>query len=180
MILKSLSQTFLVLIFLTHHYVDAGKGDTLEDLKVGYSNLDFTHSYVQVPVEVTHGEVPKGLEGTFVRHGCGAFGNVVENETSDPLILDRIDHLFDCIEIDQSFHFHDGKAYFSSRFYDININDIFRDKYQQDMKKSSVFTGTIFSRMNDTAIDINNNDMHKPGKMSRVWISRFMLLPLLQ
>ena len=32
----------------------------------------------------------------------------------------------DCIEIDQTFSFYDGYAYFSSRYYDSNIAHVFR------------------------------------------------------
>ena len=108
--------------------------------------LDMNHEWLQEPVEMTHGKVPDDLEGTFVRHGCGAFGNVAEDEPENPWILDRIDHLFDCIEIDQSFSFHLGEAYFNSRFYDTNIVHIYRDIYDQDMSQSSVYFFTIFSR----------------------------------
>ena len=65
----------------------------------------------------------------MARHGCGVFGNSAEK--FDTSFVDRIDHLFDCIEIDQTFSFYDGKAYFSSRFYDSNIARIFRDIYDQ-------------------------------------------------
>ena len=71
-------------------------------------------------------------------------GNALDEE--DEEVLDRVDHLFDCIEIDQSFSFHLGEAYFNSRFYDTNIVHIFKDIYDQDMSQSSVYFFTIFSR----------------------------------
>ena len=145
---------------------NAGKGDTYDDLKVALGNLDFSHSYVQVPIETLEGQVPQDLSGTFARHGCGAFGNAA-NETEDE-ILDRVDHLFDCIEIDQSFSFHDGQAYFSSRFYDTNIARIFKDIYDQDMHESSVYFGTILGRQNDTAKDLMNEEMHAGNRAPRV------------
>ena len=65
----------------------------------------------------------------MARHGCGVFGNTAAPFDNDT--IDRIDHLFDCIEIDQTFSFYDGQAYFSSRYYDSNIAHVFRDIYDQ-------------------------------------------------
>ena len=124
---KKIMKSFILLISIFIIFVQAGKDDTIEDLKVGLGNIDMNHEWLQEPVEITHGKVPDDLEGTFVRHGCGAFGNVAEDEPN-PWMLDRIDHLFDCIEIDQSFSFHNGLAYFNSRFYDTNIVRIFRGR----------------------------------------------------
>ena len=151
----------------------AGKNDTVDEFKVALGNLDLDHSFLNSPVHVTHGQVPLDLEGSFARHGCGVLGiyniskslnnfscygiilhffphtktllgNTLDEEDED--VLDRVDHLFDCIEIDQSFSFHKGEAYFNSRFYDTNIAHIFRDIFDQDMSQSSVYFYTIFSR----------------------------------
>ena len=65
----------------------------------------------------------------MARHGCGVFGNTAAPFDNDT--IDRIDHLFDCIEIDQTFSFYDGQAYFSSKYYDSNIAHVFRDIYDQ-------------------------------------------------
>ena len=80
----------------------------------------------------------------FSPHTKTLLGNALDEEDED--VLDRVDHLFDCIEIDQSFSFHAGDAYFNSRFYDTNIAHIFRDIFDQDMSQSSVYFYTIFSR----------------------------------
>jgi hypothetical protein len=79
----------------------------------------------------------------MARHGCGAFGNSAEK--FDTSFVDRIDHLFDCIEIDQTFSFYDGKAYFSSRFYDSNIARIFRDIYDQVLSVNLRLTQTFIT-----------------------------------
>ena len=145
----------------------AGNGDTYDDMKVACGNLNFTHSYVQVPVEtILKGNVPHDLSGTFVRHGCGAFGNAATKIQDD--VLDKVENIIDCISIDQSFSFHNGQAYFSSQFYDSNIARIFRDIYNEDMHESSIYWETILGRQNDTAIDLMVEEMYAPGRPSRV------------
>ena len=119
----------LSILFMVLSIVQAGPGDTVDDLKIALGNLNLNHSFLYAPVETVEGNVPQSLEGTLARHGCGVFGNSAEK--FDNSFVDRIDHLFDCIEIDQTFSFYDGKAYFSSRFYDSNIARIFRDIYDQ-------------------------------------------------
>ena len=128
----------------------AGKGDTIDQLKVSYGNIDLTHAFDKVNVKTIDGEVPKGLNGTLIRHGCGVFGNTFGAETED---LDRVNHLFDCIELAQSFHFYEGQAFFSSRYYDTNRNDYFLNVHDQDMTKSSVFYGTVFANSSADARD---------------------------
>ena len=45
----------------------AGEHDTLEQLKVGYSNLDMKNVFFQEEVEVEFGTVPLDIEGSLVR-----------------------------------------------------------------------------------------------------------------
>ena len=52
----------------------AGKNDTVEEFKVALGNLDLHHSFLNSPVQVTYGQVPLDLEGSFARHGCGVLG----------------------------------------------------------------------------------------------------------
>ena len=52
----------------------AGKNDTIEEFKVALGNLDLDHSFLNSPVQVTYGQVPFDLEGSFARHGCGVLG----------------------------------------------------------------------------------------------------------
>ena len=148
----------------------AGKGDTIEQLKVSYGNIDLTHSYNNANVKTIDGEVPKGLNGTLIRHGCGVFGNTFGGESEG---LDRVNHLFDCMELAQSFHFYEGQAYFTSRYYDTNKNDYFLNVHDQDMTKSSVFYGTVYANYsgeaigkfdnwrseNDNKTNVRNNDV---------------------
>ena len=132
----------------------AGKGDTIEQLKVGYGNIDLNHVHDKAEVVTLYGQVPKGLNGTLIRQGCGVFGN-----SFDPLVedqLDRINHVFDCIELAQSFHFHDGQVSFTSRFYDTNRNDYFLNVHNQDMTNSSVFFGTVYANFSIDAIQDYN------------------------
>ena len=80
-----------VALFLIQSTI-AGKGDTIEQLKVGYGNIDLNHVHDKAEVKTLDGEVPKGLNGTLIRQGCGVFGN-----SFDPLVedqLDRINHVF--------------------------------------------------------------------------------------
>ena len=129
----------------------AGKEDTVDQLKVAYGNIDLTHVYNKAEVKTLDGKIPKGLNGTLIRQGCGVFGN-----NFDPLVegqLDRIEHVFDCIELAQSFHFIDGQVSFSSRFYDTNKNDYFLNVHDQDMTKSSVFYGTVYANFSGKAIE---------------------------
>ena len=129
----------LSILFMVLSIVQAGPGDTVDDLKIALGNLNLNHSFLYAPVETVEGNVPQSLEGTLARHGCGVFGNSAEK--FDNSFVDRIDHLFDCIEIDQTFSFYDGKAYFSSRFYDSNIARIFRDIYDQVLSVNLTLVG---------------------------------------
>ena len=138
-----------VLSFLLK-YALAGKGDTIEQLKVSYGNIDLTHSYNNANVKTIDGEVPEGLNGTLIRHGCGVFGNTFGEETEG---LDRVNHLFDCMELAQSFHFYEGQAFFTSHYYDTNRNDYFLNVHDQDMTKSSVFYGTVYANSSGDARD---------------------------
>ena len=80
--------------------------------------------------------MPKGLKGTLIRHACGVFGNTFGEETEK---LDKVTHLFDYMELAQSFHFYEGQAFFTSHYYDANNNYYFLKVPDQDMTKSSVF-----------------------------------------
>ena len=114
---------FVILLTCASNIVLAGDNDTLSQLEAGYGNIDMNNVYDKEPVEVVHGVVPKEIEGTLARHGCGVFGHATGYETSR---LDRIQHVFDCINIAQAFSFVDGQAFFTSKFYDTAKNDIYR------------------------------------------------------
>ena len=114
----------LFLLFSKISLIFAGTGDTISHLEMAYGNLDLDNPLDKVNVQVLFGNVPKALEGTFIRHGCGVFGHSTQYQV--PNKIDRIDHIFDCIEIAQAFHFHDGQVTFTSKFYDTIKNDIYR------------------------------------------------------
>ena len=46
----------------------------------------------------------------------------------------------------QSYSFHKGHAFFTSKFYDSQVVDYLNGTYDQDLSKSSVFYGTTYSR----------------------------------
>ena len=116
---------FFTLICTQQAY--GGSGDTRSQLEAAYGNIDMNNPLDKVSVEVIYGNVPAAIEGTFIRHGCGAFGHVTKAENPDESTpVDRITHIFDCIEIAQAFHFSDGETSFSSKFYDTIKNDIYK------------------------------------------------------
>lgn len=121
---------YLILaIIALPNFIHCGKNDTLIQLEVAFGNLDLNSVYEQVDVpNVLYGGsvgVPADIEGSFARHGCGVFGHALDYEIPDKP-LDRIGHIFDCIPVMQTFHFHNGKATFTSKFYNTARNDIYR------------------------------------------------------
>ena len=116
---------FIPLLFLSFWNVQAGEHDTISQLAVAFGNIDMTDSFEKVPVDVEMGTVPLDLEGTLIRHGCGVFGYATSYDNED-LRLNRIQHIFDCIEMAQAYSFADGRAIFTSKFYDTAKNDIYR------------------------------------------------------
>lgn len=116
-------------IILFAKNVLCGQNDNLLQLEVAFGNLDLNSVYEQVEVpKVLYGGsvgVPADIEGSFIRHGCGVFGHALDIEIPNKP-LDRIKHVFDCIPVAQAFHFHNGKAYFTSKFYNTTRNDIYR------------------------------------------------------
>ena len=49
--------------------------------------------------------------GSFIRHSCGAFGE----SGSDSNIINKVDHLFDCLEMGTGFTMADGEVTFWNR-----------------------------------------------------------------
>ena len=86
--------------------------------------------------------------GSLIRHACGALG---ETEHPAEAFLNRVTHLFDCIEMGQAYHFHEGEVTFSSQFYDTNAVDIWLS-YGENMNQSSVWWGTVYADRNLTAL----------------------------
>ena len=115
-----------------------------------YSQLKCTCQVLGAPVETVAGSVPSWLSGTLVRHACGVLGET--QHSTAPEFLNRVGHLFDCIEMGQAYHFHQGEVTFSSQFYDTTMVEVWL-KYDQNMNQSSVFWGTIYGERNRTAMD---------------------------
>ena len=117
------------------------------------------------PVETVAGSVPSWLSGTLVRHACGVLGET--RHSTAPEFLNRVGHLFDCIEMGQAYHFHQGEVTFSSQFYDTTMVEVWL-KYDQNMNQSSVFWGTIYGERNRTAMDLESPNIYKPGKHTAI------------
>ena len=80
-----------------------GPNDTLDQLVAALTNVRVEDQVVGAPVTTNTGELPAWLSGTLVRHACGVFGEM-ENPSSE--FVNRVTHIFDCIEMGQSYHFH--------------------------------------------------------------------------
>ena len=72
---------------------------------------------VGADVEITQGNVPDWIEGSFVRHVCQAFG---DTEHIIDGYINRVTHIFDCIPGGQSYTFHKGKITYNSKYWDTN------------------------------------------------------------
>ena len=54
------------------------------------------------------------------------------------MMLNACDHVFDCIEMGQGYHFHQGQVTFTSRFYDTNHVEIWKNS-GENMNHTSVW-----------------------------------------
>ena len=80
-----------------------GPNDTLDQLVAALTNVRAEDQVQGAAVITDMGEVPAWLSGTLVRHACGVFGEM-ENPSSE--LLNRVTHIFDCLNMGQSYHFH--------------------------------------------------------------------------
>ena len=115
-------------------------------------------------VTTVSGSVPDWLSGTLVRHACGVLG---ETDHPDPVMINRVTHLFDCVEMGQSYSFINGQVTFTSQFYDTNTVDVWL-KYEENMNQSSVFWGTVYAKRNLTAMAAENDNLHGNGKYQSI------------
>jgi carotenoid cleavage dioxygenase-like enzyme len=136
-----------------------GAGDTLEDLKVAFSNVRVSEQALHEDVIAKEGSLPTWIEGSLVRHACGAFGEIDDTTT----MLNKIDHLFDCIYTSQSYAFHDGKATYSNQYHDTNQFKVWK-KYDEDMSQSSIYYETVYNTQNITAMENELEDMVDPAR----------------
>ena len=95
----------------------------------------------------------------LVRHACGAYG---ETGTQSEM-LNRVTHLFDCIEMGQSYTFSNGQVTFSNKFYNTSAVDVWKS-YGANMNISSIWWGTTYAAENQSAIEHESAAMHNPDK----------------
>jgi len=156
--MKTVATLLLLLPFIL-----SGPDDTIDQLRVAFSNVPLADQVTGAAVIVEEGEAPAWIEGSLVRHACGAYGET--GSTSD--MLNRVGHVFDCIVMGQSYSFHEGEVTFSGKYYDSNIRQIW-ENYEEDMNQSSVYWGCIYADQNRTAIDKEGSNMYADGKPSMV------------
>ena len=142
----------------------AGPNDSQEQLVATLTNVKYEDQALHSPVTRVEGELPSWLSGSLIRHACGAFG---ETEHPAEAFLNRVTHLFDCIEMGQAYHFHEGEVTFSSQFYDTNAVAIWLS-YGENMNQSSVWWGTVYADRNLTALARESENMARPGKHSAI------------
>jgi len=139
--------------------VSCGPGDTVDQLRVAFTTVPFSEQVTAAPVTIEEGEAPSWISGSLARHACGVYGET----GTESNMLNRVTHIFDCIEMGQGYSFHNGEVTFTSQFYDTNMVDIWLS-YEENMNQSSVWWGTVFAKQNRTAMDRESGNMGKPGK----------------
>ena len=141
-----------------------GPGDTLDQLRSTITNVRISDQVYREPVVTVSGAPPHWLSGSFIRHACGVYG---ETRHPSDTMVNRVTHMFDCIEMGQSYTFHQGHVTFTSQYYDTNRVDIWA-RYQENMNTSSIFWGTVYAERNVTAMDLEHDNYHKPGKPGEI------------
>ena len=81
----------------------SGPNDSLSQLVTTLTNVKWEEQTLHSPVTRVQGRLPTWLSGSLIRHACGALG---ETEHPAEESLNRVTHLFDCIEMGQAYHFH--------------------------------------------------------------------------
>merc|ERR1712055_984471 len=130
----------------------AGVNDTVDQLRNGFTIVPLSDQGTQEAVIVEHGSPPEWLSGTLARHACGVYGETGRtfiNENGERMI-NACDHVFDCIEMGQGYHFHEGQVTFTSRFYDTDHVALWR-AHGENMNYTSVWWGTVYAHQNLTA-----------------------------
>merc|ERR1711997_1353830 len=93
----------------------AGVNDTVDQLRNGFTIVPLADQGTQEPVTVEYRSeagLPEWLSGTLARHACGVYGETGRefiNEDNETMI-NACDHVFDCIEMGQGYHFHQGEV----------------------------------------------------------------------
>lgn len=125
---------------------------------------DIQGELIDTPVTVETGSIPTWLNGNFMRHSCGVFGESAHMNITQP---NFISHMFDCLEIGLKFKLENGKATFTGRFYDTLTNDFF-NQYGRNMNQSSVFISGTYSKANMTQVNKWNKFIENSTKVDEV------------
>jgi len=131
----------------------AGVNDTVDQLRNGFTIVPLSDQGTQEAVIVDYGSPPEWLSGTLARHACGVYGETGRtfiNEDGEEMI-NACDHVFDCIEMGQGYHFHKGEVTFTSRFYEDTEHTALWKYYGENMNYTSVWWGTVYAHQNLTA-----------------------------
>lgn len=136
--------------------------ELLDMFSVGFSNI--INETIDGDVTVESGTIPNWLQGNFMRHSCGVFG---ETDHMNDTLPNYIEHLFDCFEIGNKFKVHNGKVTFTNRWYDTTVNDIY-NLYDRNMNRSSMFVQSTFSRVNNDQVDKWKDALANNSKVNEV------------
>lgn len=133
-----------------------------ELLKDGLRNV--VKETIDGDVTIESGSIPAWLQGNFMRHACGVFG---ETDHMNHTLPNYIGHLFDCLEIGNKFRVQNGKVTFTNRWYDTTVNDIY-NYYGRNMNESSVFVSSTFSKFNPAQVDRWAANLSDSSKVDQV------------
>merc|ERR1711971_1210788 len=162
--IKMVANTIMAALLLLLPVAMAGVNDTVDQLRNGFTIVPLSDQGIQEPVIVDHGAPPEWLSGTLARHACGVYGETGRtflNEDGEKMI-NACDHVFDCIEMGQGYHFHQGQVTFTSRFYDTDHVALWRNM-SENMNYTSVWWGTVYAHQNTTAKEYFNDWTLKAG-----------------
>ena len=91
-----------------------GEGDTVDQLRVGFTTVPLADQVTNADVTVEEGACPAWLSGTLARHACGVYGET--GRPTEDNMVNAVDHVFDCIEMGQAYSFNNGRVSFTSRY----------------------------------------------------------------
>ncbi|XP_076117851.1 carotenoid isomerooxygenase-like [Mytilus galloprovincialis] len=135
-------KVLLALVIIVNDILGYTENERKQFLMAGLS--DIQRETIDGPVTVESGNIPTWLNGNFMRHSCGVFGETDHLDSNEP---NYISHLFDCLEIGSKFKLENGHVTFTNRWYDTQSNE-FYSRYGRNMNKSSVFIAGTYSKAN--------------------------------
>lgn len=162
MISRVVALSVLVAMVTEVTLASLSNGERLEALSVGLGNVE--REIINGVVAIDQGQVPTWLNGDFIRHSCGAFGETQHQDFGQP---NFISHLFDCITTGSKFRLLNGSVTFTNRWYDTTVNDIY-NYYGRDMNKSSVFMQGTYCKSNASQVDLWSANMSDHSKVTEV------------